>query len=70
MMMRFGIVAGALSVFTCLLLTAAPMDARASSTWLSLYEYMALAIFAVIVLYAFRTSLGGRPLLGAPKFED
>jgi len=38
--------------------------------WYSGYGLAAVAIFAVMVLYAFRTSLGGRPLLAAPHLDD
>jgi hypothetical protein len=40
------------------------------SAWYSSYGFAALAIFAAIVLYAFRTSLGGRPLLAPSRLDD
>jgi hypothetical protein len=69
MMMRFGILSGALGIFGAALSGEVPIHHRASS-WLSVYDYLALAIFAVIVLYAFRTSLGGRPLIAASHLDD
>ena len=38
--------------------------------WYSPYGYLILAIFLEIALYAFRTSLGGRPLLAAARLDD
>ena len=46
-----------------------PMTLQASP-WYSGYGYLALAIFAMIVLYAFRYSLGGRALLGTPQLDE
>ena len=40
-----------------------------ASAWYSGYGFAALLIFAAVVLYAFRNSLGGRPLLGAPPLD-
>jgi hypothetical protein len=41
-----------------------------ASVWYAPYGYTTLAIFAAIVLYAFRTSLGGQPLFGRASLED
>jgi hypothetical protein len=41
-----------------------------ASAWYSGYGYLALSIWAAIVLYAFRTSLGGRPLLASSHLDD
>jgi hypothetical protein len=41
-----------------------------ASAWYAPYGYAALAIIAAIVLYAFRTSLGGRPLLAPSPIDD
>jgi hypothetical protein len=40
------------------------------SAWYSGTGYAALAVFAAIVLYSFRTSLGGRSLLSASHLDD
>ncbi len=68
--MHFGITAGVFAFFAAVLLMAVPRDVHASSTWLSDYDYVALSIFAGIVIYAFLTSLSGRPMLGVRQFED
>jgi len=41
-----------------------------ASAWYSHASFAALAIFAVVVLYAFRYSLGGRPLIAASQLDD
>jgi hypothetical protein len=41
-----------------------------ASAWYAPYGYAALAMLAAIVLYAFRTSLGGQPLFGRASLED
>jgi hypothetical protein len=41
-----------------------------ASAWYAGYGYAVLAVFAAIVLYAFRTSLGGRPLLAPSRLDD
>jgi serine/threonine-protein kinase len=68
-LMRFGLVAAALSFFASNLVSAVPTTLDASA-WYSGYGYAALAIFAAIVLYAFRASLGGRPLLAPSRLDD
>jgi hypothetical protein len=70
MTMRFGMVAGVISIYSAVLFVLSPIGAHASSAWLSVYDYVALAIFAALVLYAFRTSLGGRPLLVPSSLDD
>ncbi len=68
-LMRFGLVAIALCFFAANLLSSFPITLEASA-WYSGAGYTALAILAAIVLYAFRTSLGGRPMLGRASLED
>ena len=46
-----------------------PMTLDASA-WYASYGYLALVTFGAMVLYAFRTSLGGRPLLAAQHLDD
>jgi hypothetical protein len=46
----------------------APIALR--SAWYAPYGYLVLAIYAVIALYAFRYSIGGRPLLAPSRLED
>ena len=57
------------SYFTNALFIGGPSTLDASA-WYAGYGLAALAIFAAIVLYAFRTSLGGRPLLASSRLDD
>ena len=68
-LMRFGLVAIVLADCVAGLFLTFP-NALEASAWYSDTGYAALAIFAVVVLYAFRTSLGGRPLITAPNLDD
>jgi hypothetical protein len=47
--------------------TAATLDA---SAWYFAYGLAAFVLFAALVLCAFRTSLGGRPIFGTPRIDD
>jgi serine/threonine-protein kinase len=67
--MRFGLVAVVLASFVEALFQTFPI-ALDTSAWYSGTGYAALAILAVVVLYAFRASLGGRPLITAPNLDD
>ena len=66
---RFGLVATVLTVFSDNLFANFPITLDASA-WYSGVGYAVLMIFAAFVLYAFRTSLGGRPLFSAPHLDD
>jgi serine/threonine-protein kinase len=68
-LMRFGLVAAVLADCVAGLFQMFPI-ALETSAWYSDTGYAALAILAVVVLYAFRTSLGGRPLITAPNLDD
>ena len=68
-LMRFGLVAVGFLVFIVSIWYQFPMPPDASA-WYFPYGFAALAIFAIIVLYAFRTSLGGRPLLAPSRLDD
>jgi serine/threonine-protein kinase len=68
-LMRFGLVAGMLFQFLGHVMYRFPIGFE-TSAWYSGTGYAALAILAVVVLYAFRTSLGGRPLITAPHLDD
>jgi len=68
-MMRFGLVAIALASFILGLLSSFPITLE-TSAWYSGAGYTALVIFAAIVLYAFRFSLGGRPLLSPSRLDE
>jgi hypothetical protein len=67
--MRFGLVAAACwyAAPRFINLYPSPIDA---SVWYASYGYAALAILAVIVFYAFRYSLGGRPLLASSRLDE
>jgi hypothetical protein len=68
--MRFGIAAGVFMLFAAVLTRSFPRTPHSLSTWLSDYNYIALAIFSALVIYAFLTSLAGRPVIGERQFED
>jgi hypothetical protein len=67
-LIRFGLLAVVLIEFSSFVIMAFPITFQ--SAWYTGYGYAALAIFAAIVLYAFYTSLGGRPIFGTPRFDD
>jgi serine/threonine-protein kinase len=69
LLMRFGLVAFALDCFVLRMLHLHPITLDASA-WYAPYGYAALAMLAVIVLYAFRTSFGSQPLFGRAALED
>ena len=68
-MTRFGLLAFSFCMFTFMIFRTFPIPLDASA-WYAGYGYAALAILAAIVLYAFRTSLGGRPLLASSHLDD
>ena len=67
--MRFGIVSVVFFIFFLRLFLDFPVTLD-TSAWYSGYGYAALAILAAIVLYAFRYSLGGRPISGTLRLDD
>jgi predicted Ser/Thr protein kinase len=69
LLMRIGLVAYALALFVVRTLNTNLITLDASA-WYASYGYASLAILAVIVLYAFRTSLGDQPLFGRASIED
>jgi hypothetical protein len=68
-LMRFGLMAVALVTSTKFILEGFPTTLDVSA-WYFGYGFAALAILAMIVLYAFRFSLGSRPLFGTPRLDD
>jgi hypothetical protein len=68
-LMRFGLLSIAVGTMVGVISGYFPASLDVSA-WYAGYGYAALAIFAAIVLYAFRTSLGGRPLLAASRLDD
>jgi hypothetical protein len=68
-LMRFGFIASILTMFSNSLLTSYPITLN-SSVWYSGYSYLVLAILALLIFYAFRYSLGGRPLLAPSRLDE
>jgi tRNA A-37 threonylcarbamoyl transferase component Bud32 len=68
-LMRFGLVAAMFFIFTHRIFITFPITFD-TSAWYAGYGYVTLAILLAIVLYAFYTSLGGRPLFGTPRLDD
>ncbi len=68
-LMRFGLLAAAFGWFASNILQKYPITFD-TSAWYAGYGFAALAILAVVVLYAFRFSLGGRPLLAPSHLDD
>jgi Gpi18-like mannosyltransferase len=66
-LMRFGLIAMFFTAFTFAL---SPSVIMLSKAWSASYGYFILVLFAAIVLYAFRYSLGGRPLLASSRLDD
>ena len=68
LVMRFGLIAGIAFWFSYGSIYSS--FATLQSTWYSGYGFLSLAVFAALVLYSFRTSLGGRPLISTPHLDD
>ncbi len=68
LLMRVGLVAAIFSGFVNMLFINFPIT-HDTSAWYSEVGFAALAILAVIVLYAFRTSLARRPLLAPSRLD-
>jgi len=68
-LMHFGVLATIANFLCCFILMRCPITLDLSS-WCAPVGYALLAILAIVVLYAFRTSLGGRPIFGTPRLDD
>jgi hypothetical protein len=68
-LMRFGLVAAAFGYCLSNVAFNFPMTFD-TSAWYFGYGFAALAIFAAIVLYAFRYSLGDRSLFAPSHLDD
>lgn len=68
-LIRFGLAAMMFLFFTYSFFNYFPATFQAS-TWYASAGFASIAILTVIVLYAFRTSLGGRPIFGTPRLDD
>lgn len=67
-LVSFGLVALIVSGFMSFLFISYPVTFR--SVWYASYGYAALAVVAAVALYAFRTSLGQRPVLSTAELSD
>jgi hypothetical protein len=68
-LMRFGLLAEVAAGVFVTILGNYPITLEASALY-SRIGFVALAILAALALYAFRYSLGGRPLLGSSRLDD
>jgi len=69
LLMRFGLLTCILSFFVRFLLQGFPVTLQ-TDAWYAPNGFFTLTIFAAIVLYAFHTSLGGRPLFGTHRLDE
>jgi len=70
LLMRFGFLVVVVGYFAGATLFSAFPITLDTSAWYASYGIAALAIFALMVLYGFRYSLGGRPLLSTPQLDE
>ena len=68
-MMRFGLIALAVALFVWLFCSVFPLTLD-GSVWYTEYSYAVLAVFAAVVIYAFRKSLGRQPSLAPSHLDD
>jgi hypothetical protein len=68
-LMRYGYVAAILTHFSHNLFAGISFTLQ-SSTWYAPYGYLALAIFAALIFYGFRFSIGKRPLLAPSRLDE
>ena len=69
LLIRFGLVGLVVFWFAAMILKSDLITLDASA-WYSGYGFAMLAIFIAVVLYAFRTSLGGRQFLAPSHLDD
>jgi hypothetical protein len=68
-LMRFGLLAAIFQYLYCAIAVRFPITLDASA-WYSGAGYAALAILAIVVLYAFRTSIGRHPLIASSRLDE
>jgi len=68
-LIRFGLLAFAASGFFTSLLSGFPLTTQGSA-WYAGISLAVILLMAAIALYAFYTSLGGRPVFGGPVLEE
>jgi hypothetical protein len=66
---RFGILALAACLFYDTLLALLPITTQ-TSAWYFRTGLAGLALLLAFAIYAFHTSLGGRPIFGTPRLDD
>jgi hypothetical protein len=66
---RLGFLALATQILFGLILVYFPITPQLSA-WYSWIGLTGLALLFAFALYAFRTSLGGRPIFGTPRLDD
>jgi hypothetical protein len=69
LLLRFGLLASIFALFLKFFPITAPITLQADA-WYFDTGFLALTIMAAIILYAFYTSLGGRPIFGTPRLDD
>jgi hypothetical protein len=69
MILRFGLLALIAEKFFCNLLDLFPITTQ-TSAWYFGIGLAGLAVFLMLALYAFQTSLGGQPMFGRASLED
>ena len=68
-LVRFGFLATATGIFASWMLGAFPITTQLSA-WYSGIGFSGAALVLIMAIYAFHTSLAGRPLLGRASLED
>jgi hypothetical protein len=68
-LMRFGVLATIADFLYCYLFMRGPITLD-SSAWYAPVGYVAFATLSIVMLYTFRNSLAGRPLLAVLHFDD
>jgi hypothetical protein len=68
LLMRFGLLTVAVSLFVQTIFNYFPITLRLSA-WYSSVAFPALFVVAVLTLFGFRTSMGGRPLVDIARVE-
>jgi predicted Ser/Thr protein kinase len=66
---RYGVVAILVTAFVVSAFQRFPLTLQ-TSVWYAGIGYAALLVVGAIAVFGFRTSLGGRPLLGTARFEE
>ena len=68
-LVRFGLIASAMTWFTTFALIRAPLTLDLSA-WYAGRSFAVLGFFTALLVAAFYTSLGGKPLFGKALLDD